>query len=325
MSDRQNFSATGNPRTLQTHKEMQMRDVQRGERSRRNPVADRSGLHTDRVVGVDSNGDVMLERFTDYSTGKGQSFSPLNFTPCRVGDTIIYAYADETPIVLGKMPDDKTPWRVPQASMQDTFFFHDMDILDGFWYQGGVTGGATITGSAGQKENPGLFILTTGGTGVGQYAYVHPTFTGVNGLLIEGLSQVGFGLAPSSNAPASVQILVGLTDHGINFTNYIVGIVNQGAPWNAQAIRTGITVQNQVTSIAYNPLHVYRIVMTKIAPGSWAISVTDVTDRIEETVISNDAPKSGVVYPIARIYPQVTTLSNLSVDYMWWSRRSLKR
>jgi hypothetical protein len=330
-----NISLFGNPRTLQAHKEMQMRDVQRGQATSRIHAADRAGLHTALVVGTNERGDVMLDRFTD-DQGKGSYFSSLNFTPCRNGDTVIYAYADEVPIVLGRMPDDKTPWRVPQWSMQDTFHFEDFDtaaagasgigILD--WVITAPSGsGFPFSGFA---NNPGMIQLTTGTT-VGSYSYTYPKPQ--YGLQTDSLHQVGFMVFPS-NILLTCQVISGLTDNVVNYTNYIAAIAGPGsggvdAQWNFCSRKASGTQHCVISNVPFIDNHYYRIVFTRISPGVWAMSITDTSTKVEDTVINSGCPSdinAAPLFPTSRIYmTNASAAKTLWLDYVWWSRRALLR
>lgn len=331
-----NISLFGNPRTLQAHKEMQMRDIQRGQATSRIHAADRAGLHTALVVGTNERGDVMLDRFTD-DQGKGAYFSSLNFTPCRNGDTVIYAYADEVPIVLGKMPDDKTPWRVPQWSMQDTFHFEDFEFAAGASSNLGIldwgiaTNGGVGAAHPGFTNNPGLVTMQTGTT-AGTYTYIHPKAAA--GMSIDSIHQLGFQFYVYDSLNLC-QNFAGLIDNGVNLTNYIGAIQNSIAgtggverQWNFCSRKASGAARCVPTNVPCTDGRYYRIVFTKISSGVWAMSVTDTYSKIEDTVINSGCPNdlNAQFFPYSRIYMlTASSVRTQYLDYIWWSRRALMR
>lgn len=319
----------GHPRTLQAHKEMQMRDVQRGDQARSKPVADRTGLHIDLVVGIDANGDVRLSRFTDAAL-KGASFSALNHSSPKVGDTVIYAYADETPIVLGKMPDYHSVWRAPEWSNQDTFFLEDFDFGGGALGTYGIhnwTGAGTVNHHAGAETYPGVLSIVSG-TSVGSASYAHPKISG--GLLADSLWQVGFGVVPVNNT-AACQSLVGLVDNAATIANYIAvfdhnGIAGEDGYWQAATRLASGTPLMVTTSIPSVDGHRYRIAFRRVSTGHWMCTVADVDSEIEATVSLYGAPKATALFPYVRNYPNIaTTAKTLYLDYAWWARKGIFR
>lgn len=320
---------TGHPRTLQAHKEMQMRDVQRGEQSRSKPVADRSGLHVDIVVGVDENGDVRLQRFSNESLN-GTTFSALNHSSPKIGDTVIYAYADETPIMLGKMPDYHTLWRAPEWSNQDTFFLEDFDFSGGTLGTHGIhnwTGTGTVNLTAGAPTYPGVLEIISG-TSIGSLSYAHPKAVG--GLVADSLWQCGFGIVPIDTVGAC-QSLVGLVDNGATLANYIAvfdsnGLVGEDGYWHAATRLASGTPMIVTTNIPSIDGHRYRIAFRRASTGHWFCTVADVDNEVEATVSLFGAPATSPLFPYVRNYPNIaTTARTLCLDYAWWARKGISR
>jgi hypothetical protein len=318
---------TGHPRTLGTHREMQMRDVQRAGAKNNKPIVDRNGLHVGMVVNVDKHGNVQVDNFTDDLTGVGQWFSCLNHTSPRAGDKVIYGYVDDAPFVLGKMPDDSTAGKIPEVHMEDTFFFddfefgtaNDMGILT--WQ--GITSGGGVSMSNGTIDTPGAIVLSTGTT-VGTYSYTHPKFS-LAAFFAANLYQVGFG-GFSPNVSSLCQWVVGLTDNGVAPANYIL-FVSNGTDGNwGVAYKEGASTATPNLGVPYVDNHYYRFLLQRTdTGGTWLASIYDITAGIAGSVLL-PFTYAGSLVPYSRNYMLTASTSRTAyLDYCWWSRRNLKR
>lgn len=327
-----NETSTGNPRTLITHQEMQMRDVQRAQLAAETPTVSRSGLHVANVVSVDRNGDVKLDVFTNMTTGEGTTFSCLNFTACRPGDTVIYTYVDETPIVLGKMPAFHSPWRVPQWGFQDTFMFDDFDtgavtsgaIGNHKWFTG--ANGSGVIGFAGYVAgHPGIFYTDVNAT-VGSYGII---YSSTNLFWPDDLVQFGFGFLTNAVGTATAaQVLFGTTDNLTTFANATY-FYNSGALWRVACNVAGVSQYDISTDFPFVDQNWYMICFQQILPKTWVLHIFNTTDGTS-TVVPLPNPgfsMSGAGQVLVhRLYQNTAGVERtVYLDYAWWARRNLTR
>lgn len=330
MSER-DITTGGHPRTLKSHQDARLRSQQRAALTNERPVVEKSGLHLDKVVDVNSLGGVQLSRFRDPETGGGQYFSCLNFTSPRIGDVVIYSYADDSPIVLGKMPDYRIPWRVPEWHGQDTFFFDDFDLggnsTAGFslarWLVSVQTSGSYAL-SPGTFDRPGQMILTNIAA-VGSYAILYNGL-GASGLIPESLSQIGFSFFTTNSQGGAAQTLIGLVDSAI-VANWIC-LFGQGATfsiqWNTSSPAASLNID---TGVPYYDGHWYTVVMTRLTTATWAFHIIDVTDlRVNGPFILNNCPTTVAMFPMCRLYNLTGSgTRQINIDYFWWSRNLVPR
>lgn len=330
MSERDILTG-GHPRTLKSHQDARLRAQQRATLSNDRPVVEKSGLHLDIVVGVNKFGGVMLSRFQDPEVGGGQYFGCLNFTSPRIGDVVIYSYADDSPIVLGKMPDYRTPWRIPEWHSQDTFFFDDFDLGGnstvgfslGRWLATVVNSGA-IAINAGSFDRPGQIVLSNIAS-IGSYAIMYPGL-GTTALVQESLSQVGFSFLTTGSQSGNAQTLVGLADSSA-IANWIF-LFASGATftiqWNTSSPAASLTLD---TGVPYFDAHWYKVIMTRLTTATWAFHIIDITDlKVNGPFILNNCPTTPIMYPMIRLYNLTGTgVRSCFVDYIWWSRNLVPR
>lgn len=329
--------AEAHPRTMAMHQDWQMRDIARADLVNRNPGVNTNALRTSTVVRARRNGDVQIEAFTDLITGQGMWFTPLNFSPCREGDTVVYGYADDVAIVLGRMPDVTIPFMIPNNSMQDTLFFEEFDHGGGtsgtlglYRWIVGLAGTGTFSQVAVSADHPGCILLQTG-TAIGGYAYLAPP--GSSGQFIESIDAVGWMFATSDGGGggtgAATQVFPCITDNFASPANYVgflnnqlaspnwTFVMNNTSPVGSAAIDTGIPCVDG---------NWYRCMIKRIGPGEWAGYIADTTNKIDSVTILRGAPLASTVYPYVRFYPLIaTTVRHCYVDYIWWSKRGLLR
>lgn len=326
-------TSTGNPRTLITHQQMQMRDVQRAQLAAETPTVSRSGLHVANVVAVDRNGDVKLDVFTNMATGEGTTFSCLNFTACRPGDTVIYTYADETPIVLGKMPAFHSPWRVPQWGFQDTFMYDEFDtgtntsgnIGNHKWFSSVTGSGAIGIPPSYIVGHPGIYYTDVNAT-VGSYAII---YSSSNLFWPDDMQQFGFTILGSGVGQASAAyLLVGLTDNLSTFANMVIVQV-MGGVWRAQCNVAGVNQYDVSTEFPYIDGNWYQICFQQILPKTWVVYILNMSDK---TSVIFPLPSPGVSMSgtgqmlVHRLYQNVAGTDRFCyLDNAWWARRNIPR
>lgn len=329
---------SGHPRTLAMHQDWQMRDIARTDLALSKPGVNMNALRSTTVVRARKNGDFQIEAFTNMETGVGMWFSALNFSACREGDTVIYAYVDEVPIVLGRMPDVTIPWMVPNNSMQDTLFFEEFDHgsastgnIGLYRWQLNFAGTGTWGVGGGDYIHPGVIILQTGTT-LGGYAQIITPQSW--GMPLESLDSVGWMVWNVNNGGggtgAPVQIFPAVIDNAASPQNYVGFLNNQFAAnqnWSFSMNSTSPAVSASIdTGIPCVDGHWYRMMIKRIGAGEWAGYIADLNDKIDSVSILRGAPLVANVFPSLRCYPLITTSARTTyLDYVWWARKGIPR
>jgi hypothetical protein len=332
---------SGNARTMKMHQEMQIRNTQRHAAQETAQAADRGGLNVAMVTGVSPTGGVQLEGFT-MAGGNGTWFGVLNHVTPRVGEFVVYGYVQGVPVVFGVAPSEcTTPWRGPRSGLPDYFFKDDFDIgstAGGGWIGNGhwtwaFAAGSSISLGSGTDDHPGVVNLGAGNA-VDQYSYSH-----ILSVIHrpEAISEAEWMIRVNSASQAVANGLwqVGFTNSGTAGTQ---GIICRHDPaiagwssttWNFEQTFAGTTNMGD-TGVPVITDHWYKINFKHLpAPGSWRLTVTDVTDPtnpIEGQVEASGFQTTVPVLPWHRVYNRGTNGEKwMVVDYVWWSRLGLKR
>jgi len=315
---------------------MQSRDVQRAQANQVPPV-ERSGLHLDTVVGVNADGDVMLDRFTN-DQGVGQFFSCLNHTAPIIGDNVIYGYVDDAPFVLGKMPDFNQHWRVPARGLRDTFDYDDFEgyIISGaslfskfYWVLSSTANSVFVTPTAAFPEHPGEIDMNINTAGVvGNYSVM---YAGALTWAMANYHQFEWMVWASNVTNGVCQCLAGLTDHSVNFTNCFL-FTNQynattGANrWVALCNIGGVGQYTLDLGIDFISTHYYILNVRNLDGVRWVATIVNTTNGDMSVQPIKFVPTVYMV-PVMRNYQLAASAltKDYIVDYFAWSKRDLAR
>jgi hypothetical protein len=323
---------SGNPRTLMDHKEMAARATQKQSAEDTSIVAVQGGLHIATVIKVDpAEGAVLLDTFSD-GTAEGSWLRVLNFTQPVPGESVIWAYVDGSPCVLGTLPDNMRPWRVPATGMPDTFFFEDFERGFGdFITQLGT--GANSDAFGGVENHPGVAELGSGTTS-GSEARLRLEETNMN------LSNVGEAeFMVQGTGTGNHRYIVGVCnsietrEEGV-FVGFDSDSILSATNWRAWGSIGGGTVSEQVFDpiVPYVQNNWYKIGFKQLEPGSWVVTIEDVTAGTVEFPVQGSAlikganaslTQNGIVG--AEIRTHSTTAKFMHIDYIWYTMRQVAR
>jgi hypothetical protein len=251
---------------------------------------------------------------------------------------VIYGYLDDTPFVLGKMPDFNQPWRVPGRGLRDTFDYDDFEgcIVSGatlyskFWWALSSTANSSVIAYT-IANHPGDIVLdiTTAGA-IGNYSVM---YIGNLSFWMPDYHQFEWCVEATSAGNGAAQALAGLTDHSINFTNCCI-FTNQytastGANrWWLQCNIGGVNLYAVDLGMDYVSGHFYILNLRNLDGFFWVATVVDTTTGAIVQQPIKAAVRNVNVVPCMRLY-NLTASGGINrqmyIDYFSWSKRGVVR
>jgi hypothetical protein len=320
----------GDPRTLADHDEWRMRAVQRAAAEDTQIVSRQDGLHIATVVANGPHSEVMIDAFYDPNTMQGRWFQVLNHAQPIPGESVIWAYVDGSPAVLGPVTNDQRPWRIPRSGMPDTLHFDELDVgsidapegLGISRFTWAASNNSIVSQGAGSNVyHPGIVILQTGAA-LDEYAYMSLPRDSMRS---ESLTEMEFMVQPDSLANVR---------HSAGFVNSVSGkyflcLYESAAPsgWKLTVNDTTLVDQGftePIVPVVVN--HWYLINFKRLEPGIWFMVVTDMTADpvITGSKIGYNIPNIDGS-PYVGVYNLLTPAKTLTADYIMWVRRRIAR